>query len=94
MSAPAIVSILDPGSNFPGRAVAGGPNPAVVELCFQRREEALSDRVDAPMLSIRAARGFVLVGKRFQDGKDFACEVSFEAADDVSLAFPLRGAVL
>jgi len=37
---------------------------------------------------------FVLVGQCFQDGEDFACEVSFEAVDGVSLAFAFLGAVL
>ena len=43
--ASAVVSVFDPGSDFPGGAVAGGPHAAVVELGFQRREEALGHRV-------------------------------------------------
>ena len=51
-------------------AVAGGSNSAVVELGFHRREEALGHRVNAPILSIRAERGFVLVGEGFQNDEN------------------------
>jgi hypothetical protein len=85
--ASAVVAVLDPCDDFAGGAVAGGPKTAVLEIRFQRLEEAFGHCVNAPLSSIRAGQGFVLVGKGFQHGGDFACEVPFEAADNVSLAF-------
>ncbi len=78
-----------------GRGPGGhviGEIMVVVHLGLQVREERLGHRVDAPMVSTNWYWVFVLVRDGFDDGKDFAGDVAFEATDGVSFTFAVFGA--
>ena len=66
----------------------------VIRFCLHLNGKIFRNRVDAAILSNSCCARFCAGRGCFEDGEDFAYEVPFDAADDVSFAFSILSAVL